>query len=502
VSVPVIGLFGKLPSHGDFLAKRLPDGFRDVWDEWLQRCLVHSQGELGERWLDCYLTSPMWRFFLADGIAGAASHAGVLLPSVDRVGRYFPLTVLVELPSGVAALPFAQAAAGWFGEVERICSEALEDPALDLQALERELAASGERLSGLDGLRLARPFPGSSTHWHWPARSSADLAAALGAPLMSCAQTVLRPMSLWWTDGSQLVRPCVLLTRGLPRPESFTALLAGTWSQGGWDGEVAMDESEGQPPASAADALTASAGSTDSGPVRSQNQDAFVCCQANRIWAVADGMGGYRDGDVASQMVVDALNALEPTASLDAAMHSVDVALSRVNADLRRAALGIGQFERCGSTVVVLVIRGVEWAVAWAGDSRAYLLRAGVLTCLTQDHSTAFEESADNTASGRAVIAAEITRAVGGDDLLELDRVSDRLAAADRFLLCSDGLYRALDEPAILRHIEGLPPEEASRALVSAACAAGARDNVTAVIVDVREILASGATAWGSSPEI
>src|SRR5215467_11283482 len=94
-----VGFFGKLPSHGDFIERRVGAPFRDVWDEWLQRCIATSRQTLGSEWLDCYLTSPMWRFFLSDGIAGATSYAGILLPSVDRVGRYFPLTVVVELPA-------------------------------------------------------------------------------------------------------------------------------------------------------------------------------------------------------------------------------------------------------------------------------------------------------------------------------------------------------------------------------------------------------------------
>ena len=117
MSGATVGFFGKLPSHGDFLERRVGSAFRDLWDDWMQRCIVESQQELAGRWLDCYLTSPMWRFYLCDGVAGSASYAGVLLPSVDRVGRYFPLTVVVELPAGIAAAEFAQAAAGWFAHI-------------------------------------------------------------------------------------------------------------------------------------------------------------------------------------------------------------------------------------------------------------------------------------------------------------------------------------------------------------------------------------------------
>lgn len=234
-----VGFFGKLPSHGDFVERRVRGVFRDTWDTWLQRCIADSQRQLGPRWLDCYLTSPLWRFFLCDGIAGAASYAGMLLPSVDRVGRYFPLTVVVELPAELAALSFAEAAAGWFNEVEQLCAGALENNSFDLSEFDQSLLATSRWLAGLDQLSVSRPFPGRSPQWRWPLRTVDNLGSALGAPLMSAAQTALRPMSLWWTGGSELVHPSVLVVRSLPKPESFADLLAGTWENGRWDGETA-----------------------------------------------------------------------------------------------------------------------------------------------------------------------------------------------------------------------------------------------------------------------
>src|SRR5262245_9081559 len=136
-----IGFFGKLPSHGDFLERRLPVGFREVWDDWLQGCLAESQRVLGGSWLDCYLPSPIWRFFLAEGAAGPASAAGVLVPSVDRVGRYFPFTVTVDLPPGISPIRFAVAAESWFGEVEQLCTDALQSEQFELSRFDDALAS-------------------------------------------------------------------------------------------------------------------------------------------------------------------------------------------------------------------------------------------------------------------------------------------------------------------------------------------------------------------------
>src|SRR3954465_3512054 len=91
---PVVGFYGKLPSHGDFLKRRVSDGFVSVWDAWLQESLATSKAALGDAWLDVYLTSPAWRFICGPGACGPAVVAGVMVPSVDRVGRCFPLTLV------------------------------------------------------------------------------------------------------------------------------------------------------------------------------------------------------------------------------------------------------------------------------------------------------------------------------------------------------------------------------------------------------------------------
>ncbi|HKD53453.1 MAG TPA: type VI secretion system-associated protein TagF, partial [Steroidobacteraceae bacterium] len=477
MSGPAVGFFGKLPSNGDFLERRVAAPFHEAWDGWLQRCLTASREQLGGRWLDCYLTSPLWRFFLSDGVAGKSSYLGVLLPSVDRVGRYFPLTVVVELPVGLAPLSVARAAAPWFVEVEELCTAVLQDGNTELERFDAALVASGARLEGVDGLQSPQPFPGAATQWHWPIRDVDQLSAALAEPLMGAAEASLRPLSLWWTTGSELVQPCVLLARALPRPDSFAALLAGGWDDGHWEGVPVLEESDGprldgadQSASAPMELVTVSGGATDVGTVRHENQDALLLNESNRLWAVADGMGGHRQGGVASQMVIDALNALEPTASLNATLQSMTEALTRVNADLRRGAVGFGPDGVSGSTVVALFIRGGEWGVAWAGDSRLYRWRAGELTPLTRDHSPFFQP--DETAI-RAPGNTEITRAVGGDDEFELDQLSDHVADGDRFLLCSDGLYDALDGASIGHIIAQGTPEEASQALIQAARAAG-----------------------------
>jgi type VI secretion system ImpM family protein len=479
-----VGFFGKLPSHGDFIERRVSGAFRDLWDDWMQRSIVESQQELGGRWLDYYLTSPIWRFYLCDGVAGAASYSGILLPSVDQAGRYFPLTVVVELPPGGAAAGFAQAAVGWFERIEQLCSDALQDPNLEFAAFDAALQASADRLDGLD--RLPRPptFPGSSPQWHWPTASVDGFAGAVNEPLMSLAQGALRPMTMWWTAGSELIEPCVLLTRALPRADSFSALLAGTWNDGRWDGVISSAQAPAEEPLEPDIQLQFESGAaSDAGTVREQNQDHFLAADDRRLWGVADGMGGHSHGEVASQMVIDALSAMEAPSTLNAVFQAMAVSLAAVNADLRRGALGTGQGAAAsGSTVIALAVRGREWGVAWAGDSRAYLWRNGELLQLTQDHSAGVADAPGSAPTSNGAI----TRAVGGYDNLELDFTADLVASGDRFLLCSDGLYVALDSPVLVELMRVPLAQDAANALIEAARKAGAKDNITAVVIDVK----------------
>ena len=125
ITAPIPGWYGKLPCLGDFASRRLPREFIENWDAWLQRSIAASRRELGERWLDLFLTSPMWRFALAPGACGRDAWAGLLVPSVDKVGRYFPLTIAVPLERCDADLTEVFAAHSWYAEIEKVALAAL-----------------------------------------------------------------------------------------------------------------------------------------------------------------------------------------------------------------------------------------------------------------------------------------------------------------------------------------------------------------------------------------
>jgi type VI secretion system protein ImpM len=194
--LPTVGLYGKLPCRGDFVQRRLPREFVEPWDGWLQECLTQSRGQLQERWLDAYLVSPVWRFALASGVCGEAAYAGVLLPSVDLVGRYFPLTLVARWEVTVSPLRTACTQDSWFELVQALALEALDAPALDFDDFDRRVAA----LSSLIDL---------TQHG------------------LSSLERMLNPVSLWWTEGSNDIVPTVLCMSGLPDPAGFAGMLSG-----------------------------------------------------------------------------------------------------------------------------------------------------------------------------------------------------------------------------------------------------------------------------------
>ena len=104
--MPGGGFYGKIPSEGDFVTRRLPWEFTSAWDDWLQQGLQASRAALGARWLELYLSAPIWRFQVAPGVCGPLGWRGLFFASVDRVGRYFPLTLAFADPgaTGLAAL--------------------------------------------------------------------------------------------------------------------------------------------------------------------------------------------------------------------------------------------------------------------------------------------------------------------------------------------------------------------------------------------------------------
>jgi serine/threonine protein phosphatase PrpC len=227
---------------------------------------------------------------------------------------------------------------------------------------------------------------------------------------------------------------------------------------------------------------------THPGTKRSHNEDSYVDRPDIGLWAVADGAGGHAAGEVASGMIADALQAIPSGLPASELLAQVRLAIERTHVALRDEAARRGPDVMVASTVVVMLARGDHFACLWAGDSRAYLLRAGMLRQITRDHSLVQElveagaiKPEEAEGHPRANV---ITRAVGAElDEFMLDKVSDRLIPGDRFLLCSDGLCKTLPE-SDLASLLGTMDAEPPQGLIDAALAMNVSDNVTAVTVE------------------
>jgi type VI secretion system protein ImpM len=134
-----VGAFGKMPSLGDFFRIHAAPSFVDPWDAWLQQGMVDAQHALGARWQSCYMSAPIWRFTVSAGLAGPTAMQGVLMPSVDRVGRTFPLTLIVPLPREVDPMTRHLASGAFFTLLEDIALKTL-DGDTSREALERQLS--------------------------------------------------------------------------------------------------------------------------------------------------------------------------------------------------------------------------------------------------------------------------------------------------------------------------------------------------------------------------
>jgi len=226
---------------------------------------------------------------------------------------------------------------------------------------------------------------------------------------------------------------------------------------------------------------------THPGAVRLHNEDSYVNRPDLGLWAVADGAGGHQAGEVASRIIADALNSVSTGIDGAELLAEVRHCLARAHNALRREAARRGPQAMIVSTIVALLLRDDYYACLWAGDSRAYLLRGQRFRQLTRDHSLVqelFDAGAISAAEALHHPSANIiTRAIGAEGL-ELDKVTDRLFPGDRFLLCTDGLFKALPERE-LAELLAADEDIIADQLVIAGLREGAADNLTAVTVEV-----------------
>ena len=224
------GWYGKLPASGDFVTRRVHPAFIEQWDAWLNAMLAGSRERLGEGWRDTFLSAPSWRFVIAPGIIGLNGWAGLLVPSVDSVGRYFPLTVVCALPSvNLDPVTTLVRAHNWYAEVEPVTEIALA-PEAEIETFDAQL--------------LNRRFPKNliaeepeSTDETIPPRGRGQRAIWIPmgpefqgeAGLRGLAKPLAGPYSAWLAEESEIFGRSLMLCEKLPAVDQYCAMLNGEW---------------------------------------------------------------------------------------------------------------------------------------------------------------------------------------------------------------------------------------------------------------------------------
>lgn len=242
---------------------------------------------------------------------------------------------------------------------------------------------------------------------------------------------------------------------------------------------------------------------TDTGLVRTLNEDSAFVDHDERVFIVADGMGGQSAGDVASHMTVEVVRAAlqDARAEIDAFEADPDdsrrerlrVELDRAVRAANSAVYHRGEHEPdkkgMGSTLDVVVVVAGEAFVAHVGDSRTYLFRDGRITLLTVDHTVAqgmLDDGAMTEAEARcSPLRSYLSNAIGVSPTVKIEHRHIRLRPADQLLLCSDGLYDYFDSDELGEWLRTLPSDLALESMIAEACDRGGRDNITGLIVDI-----------------
>lgn len=234
-----------------------------------------------------------------------------------------------------------------------------------------------------------------------------------------------------------------------------------------------------------------SSGITNVGNVRKINEDAMLDHPQYGLWAVADGMGGHDAGDFASSSIVNALSAVREYDRPSQLVDAVEDSLMQVNNHLYRKSKEGGRSSVIGSTVAVVLALPGHCLCVWAGDSRVYRLRDFQLEQLTTDHSEVeeliAEGSLDRSEADGYPGENVITRAVGGEEELLLEVRLFPMQNKDRYLICSDGLYKDVEFDEIREFLSDGSTADACQKLIGCALSRRCSDNVSVVTMDFEQ---------------
>ncbi|KPF45780.1 type VI secretion system-associated protein TagF [Rhizobium sp. AAP43] len=486
-----IGFFGKLPSHGDFVGWGFARDFELTLQAFLQTGLQSCASKLGSSWEDAFAGMPPWRFIVERGLWCGGTVAGVLVNSRDRVGRRFPLIVAVQIYEFSGHPRQLYLDESWFTAVEALAETANHrdfdmerfttaltrlrrlrpaDPPDDFAGIRDRVATESIWWSVEPGSRKVRGFRNSG-----PPRGE-DLPKLIeaGLPPLSAAaqpgQGVADPdpaplSSVGTSPGSMLPQP-------IGRSSSSEVMVDGSRRNSSFVGRgsspvVPPAVHQPSPPLRCRHAY-----SSHSGTRTTLNADAILAADASGMFVVADGIGDGSGAVHAAKLIVHLLGSDIVPGPLEPRLQYVTSKIGLVNGLLFSQRRENTDAAVETASLVALLVGEDRVGLLWAGDARCYLIRHGMMRCLTRDH----------VALG---LRYNLSRAVGLSDTLSPETTTVMIEPGDLFLLCSAPLVRVLGERLIA---ETLIQEEFSQApaiLVENSMIAGARENLTAVCVSV-----------------
>lgn len=227
------GFYGKVPATGDFISRHLSREFIDFWDQWLQEALEKSRTNLGDEWLQYYLVSPLWRFTLSSGICQENAWAGVLMPSVDKVGRYFPMTIAVPLAPDSILLNQCTVHAGWYEKAEKILLDMLSDEDFNVDEFTENVGKLGVPEQSEGSLYLNGNVD-MLNQFRYPLQDIEGLQPLFTTMLGSYMQGQFSAHSIWWTHGSHDVKPSFMISKGMPPGGGYSDMITGKWDTDIW----------------------------------------------------------------------------------------------------------------------------------------------------------------------------------------------------------------------------------------------------------------------------
>ncbi|GGA88252.1 type VI secretion-associated protein [Brucella endophytica] len=432
---PHPGFFGKVPTHGDFVASGLSRAVQSALDHWIDEGMkaIHDSDD----WETRFQAMPSWRFVVQSPLWGEATVAGILTPSRDRVGRSFPLVIAAQIPGFTGNPQSLCFDRSWFTAAEAL-GESTRFRDFDLTRF-------------TDGLnRLRMPY----------AREDEAPAARLDGP-----------RSIWWTFDGESHEADGFMTSGKPDGRDFEKLLppAKPATPAAPLAQPVLPE----PKVVAKEFIFTRAFATHAGTRLSHNADSLLVSSQPDLFAITDGIADDQAAKHAARLATSTLSETGAHESLDDLMRDIKGKLGKANSLLWHASPG-GQN---GASIAALAFLKGAAAVIWAGDTRCYLIRDGMMRCLTRDHV-------------EIGMKPRLLRFVGADQQFMPDVMTFTVEPKDRFVLCSAGLIRALGERAIADILLEEKLEMAAEALIQEALISNARDNISAIVIDAHEVQA------------